>query len=196
MTMLPAAFGRSFVVYTSLTPPPQDSLASPVSHRYGAQQRNHPSANVPIFTVSNSTPGVALYNWVEFVTLNNAAHVTDWFFFCEIAASVKDVLTTGPNWCGPGCAVDQVYDHSTTTVNSTNHPGTAMATTKAQKCLERNAPRTVVFAVSGHAIPSAPTLPRIAAMNGVHAGLRKHQRARRHHFIKRMLPKNLTALEM
>ena len=82
------------------------------------------SANVPIFTVSNSTPGVALYNWVEFVTLNNAAQVTDWFFFAEIAASVKGVLTTGPNWCGPGCAVDQVYDHSTTTVNLTNHPGT------------------------------------------------------------------------
>ena len=72
--------------------------------------------------VSTSTPGVALYSWVEFVTLNNAAQVTDWFFFAEIAASVKGVLTTGPNWCGPGCAVDQVYNHSTTTVNLTNHP--------------------------------------------------------------------------
>jgi hypothetical protein len=82
------------------------------------------SANVPVFTISSSTPGVAFYGWVEFLSLNNAGQVTDWFFFAEIAALSKGILTTGPNWCGPGCAVDQFYDHGRTSVEISNHPGT------------------------------------------------------------------------
>ena len=82
------------------------------------------SAHAPVFTLSTNTPGVALLSWVDYLTLNDAGRVTGWFLYAELPASSKGMVTAGPNWCTQCNPFDQVWDHSTTSVNLFNNAGT------------------------------------------------------------------------
>jgi hypothetical protein len=93
------------------------------------------NSNIPILTLSNSTPGISPLGYNDYLTLDNAGQVTNWFLLLYANSSGAEIYTLGhdispPSNCNipTGCGTqEQGYDSAGSILNNFANPGTWMA---------------------------------------------------------------------